>query len=125
MYLGKTVSTSLRIKMLPSTVLPCTNLDIYPRALSVISLKYAMAKIKSVKGEMPQIHGPAACATCCLLNWEMHTQLATTFSTFPHFFCKESSWYHPNTYSLSHPSLSPGLGLKMLVQGAKKLEKSQ
>lgn len=60
MYLGKTVSISLRIKMLLSIVLPCTDLDIYPKALSIVSPEYTMAKIKSVKNEMLQSHW-----SCC------------------------------------------------------------
>ena len=32
---GKAVSTSFRIKKLPSIAMPCTDLDIYPQALSV------------------------------------------------------------------------------------------
>lgn len=55
MHLGKPVSTSLRIKTLPPIVLPCTKLDIYPKALGLVNLKYTKAKIKFVKGEMPQI----------------------------------------------------------------------
>ena len=39
--------------MLPSISLPCTDLDIYPKALSVISWKYTKAKITFIKGEMP------------------------------------------------------------------------
>ena len=50
---GKTIPTSFRIKMLPSISLPCTDLDIYPKALSVISWKYTKAKITFIKGEMP------------------------------------------------------------------------
>lgn len=55
MYLGKTVPTSLRIKMFSSIVLPCRELDIHQEALSVVCPKHIKAKIKSVKGKMPQI----------------------------------------------------------------------
>lgn len=55
MHCSKNVSLSLGIKMLPSIVLPCADLHVYPKVLSLVSLKYTKAKIKSVKGEMPDL----------------------------------------------------------------------
>lgn len=112
-YLGKTIPTSFRIKKLPSAVLPCTDLDKYPKALSVVSRKYTKAKIKFVKGEMPQIHW--SCCWCSLhpVNLgDAHSISHKTRSPSLHFFCKKSSWHLPNTYSLSRPPTSPGLGLR-------------
>lgn len=59
---GKTVSTSCRIK-LPSIALPCTDLDIYPKALSVISWKYTKAKITFIRVKCHRFIGHAAGAT--------------------------------------------------------------
>lgn len=87
-FLGKTVSTSVRIKNLPSIILPYTAKDIYPKALSVVSLKYTKAKLKFVKAKCHRLFDHAAGATYSLLTWKMHIQLAIppeallcTFST--------------------------------------------
>lgn len=117
---GKTVSTSCRIKKLPSIALPCTDLDIYPKALSVISWKYTKAKITFIKGEMPQIHW--SCCWCHLQPVNLgvaHSISHTIHSPSLYSFYKESSWHHLNTHSLCHPPISPGLGLRIWVEGTK------
>lgn len=109
-FLGKTVSTSVRIKNLPSIVLPYTAIDIYPKALGVVSLKYTKAKLKFVKAKCHRLVW--SCRWCHLQPVDLedaHSVSHTTWSSSLHFFYKGNPWRHSNninTYSHSHAPVS-------------------
>lgn len=105
MHCSKNVSISLGIKILPSIVLPCADLDIYPKVLSLVSVKYTKAKIKSVKGEMPQICWP--CCWCDLQaanQGDAHSISHTTLDPFYTFSAKRAAGIiQIHTASAIHP----------------------